>query len=549
MNLRLIKFTQLFRRIRILLAFIILFFFTALVSFSQSANTDSIKRPKLVIGLVIDQMRWDFLYRYYNRYAEDGGFKRLLNNGFACENTFINYTPSVTACGHAAIFTGSVPAVNGITGNDWWDYKKKDFVYCTEDDTAQTIGSNTALGRMGPRNLLVNTIGDELKLATNFRSKVFGIALKDRGAILTTGHSADAAYWYDDKTGDWISSSYYMKALPPWLTAINKRKMVDSCYQSPWKLLYPFETYTQSYTTKSSFEYSLSSYIGKNYGFLRVIPAGNSLTVEMAKALIANEKLGTDNETDLLSISFSTPDYVGHTFGPNSIEAEDVFLRLDKDLGDFLNYLDNKIGKNQYLVFLSSDHGGAQVPSFMKRNKIPAGNVDVDSIYTKLNQILAEKFKTQNLCIGVLNYQVYLDRDSIALKKLNGDSVASTVIAYLLKQPGIQNAFIQKRIKELLLPGKTKQMIADGFYEPRSGDIQMIFEPQWIEGLLRSGTTHGLSNPYDTHIPLIWYGWNIKPGKTYREVYITDIAPTLSSLLNIQMPNGNTGNAVTEIIK
>jgi predicted AlkP superfamily pyrophosphatase or phosphodiesterase len=549
MNLRLIKFTQLFRRIRILLAFFILFFFTALVSFSQSANIDSIKRPKLVIGLVIDQMRWDFLYRYYDRYLDDGGFKRLLNKGFSCENTFINFTPSVTACGHAAIFSGSVPSVNGITGNDWWDYQKKNFVYCTGDDTAQTIGSNTALGRMGPRNMLVNTIGDELKLATNFRSKVFGIALKDRGAILTTGHSADAAYWYDDKTGDWISSSYYMNELPQWLKAVNARKVVDSNYNHNWKTMYPQETYIQSYTDKKIFDYNLKSYIGKNYGFLRVLPFGNTFTINIAKAIISNEKLGADADPDLLAVIFSTPDYVGHTFGPNSIEVEDIFLRLDKELGEFLDYLDHKIGKEQYLVFLTADHGGAQVPSFVKANKIPAGNVDVETINIELNTLLEEKFKTPNLCIGVFNYQVYLNRDSIRIKNLSMDSIARTTIEYMLKQPGIKEAFLQTDLKKQVLPGKIKNALSNGYYMPRSGDIQLIFQPQWIEGLLRSGTTHGLSNPYDTHIPLLWYGWNIKPGKTYREVYVTDIAPTVSSLLNIQVPNGSTGAVITEVIK
>ena len=539
--------------IRCVLHFI--FFFASVVSFSQTAvNVTapapvSISRPKLVVGLVIDQMRWDYLYRYYDRYLPDGGFKRLLNNGFSCENTFINYTPSVTACGHTAIYTGSVPAITGITGNEWWDYKKNDFVYCTSDDSVQTIGSNTNLGQMSPRNMLVNTIGDELKLATNFRSKVFGIALKDRGAILTTGPGADAAYWYDEKTGDWISSSYYLKELPKWVTKMNARKMVDSCYKLGWKTMYPIETYIQSSADKKVFDYDLNSYIGKNYSFLRVTPAGNSLTFEMAKAVINNEKLGADADPDLLAISFSTPDYVGHTFGPNSVEEEDVFLRLDKELGEFLTYLDDKIGKDQYLAFLSADHGVSQVPSFLKKHNIPAGNVDVENIYPEMNTLLNEKYKTENLCIGLLNYQVYLDRDSINIKQLSIDSIASTAIEFLLKQPGIKQAFLQKDINRITLPPKIKSMLENGNYPPRSGDIQLIFEPQWIEGLLRSGTTHGLSNPYDTHIPLLWYGWNIKPGKCYREVYITDIAPTLSSLLNIQMPNGCAGNSISEVIK
>lgn len=531
----------------------IIFLLICSFSFAQTTvNVTAVEpvsagKPKLVIGIVVDQMRWDYLYRYYDRYQDEGGFKRLLTNGFACENTFVSYVPSVTACGHTAIFSGSVPSVSGITGNEWWDYKKQDIVYCAGDDSVQTVGSATELGKMSPRNMLVNTIGDELKLATNFRSKVFGIALKDRGAILPSGHSADAAYWYDDKTGDWISSSYYMKDLPKWVKAINARKIVDSCYKLGWKTMYPLETYIQSYATKKIFDYDLTSYIGKNYGFLRVLPQGNSITIDMAKAVINNEKLGTDDDPDLLAISFSTPDYIGHTFGPNSVEAEDCFLRLDKDLGEFLNYLDTKIGKNQYLVFLTADHGGAQVPSFMKANKIPAGNVDVETIYQGLNTILTEKYKTENLCISVMNYQVYLDRDSISSKHLILDSVAKTAIDYLQQQPGIKQAFLTRDINKVSLPPRIKSMIEVGSYSPRSGDIQLVFDAQWIEGLMRSGTTHGIWNPYDTHIPLLWYGWNITPGKSYREMYITDIAPTVSTLLNIQMPNGCVGTCITEV--
>jgi predicted AlkP superfamily pyrophosphatase or phosphodiesterase len=516
---------------------------------AQSLNTDSLQRPKLVIGVVVDQMRWDYLYRYYDRYLDNGGFKRLLNNGFACENTFISYTPSVTASGHAAIFSGASPAISGITGNEWWDYKKNKYNYCTGDDSVQTVGTLTDEGRMSPRNLLVNTIGDELKLATNFRSKVFGIALKDRGAILTAGHTANAAYWYDEKTGDWISSTYYLKELPAWVKALNARKMVDSFYRQGWKTLYPLETYVQSFTNKKTFEYNLTSFIGKKYDFLRVLPYGNTFTLTMAKALIENEKLGSGAETDMLTLSFSSPDYIGHTFGPQSVEAEDGFLRLDKELGDFLTYLDTKFGKNNYLLFLTADHGVPQVPTFLKYHTIPAGNVDVEEIFTELNTLLVEKFKTENLCIGLMNYQVYLDRDSIQLKKLNMDTIAHVVIDFLKNQPGVQTAFQLDKLEKVVLPGTIKKMVADGFYAPRSGDIQMLFEPQWIEGLLRGGTTHGLFNPYDTHIPLIWYGWKIKPGKTYRTIAVTDIAPTVSALLKIQMPNGTIGKTITEVVQ
>ena len=255
-------------------------------SITSNVKQAAIQRPKLVVGIVVDQMRWDYLYRYYNRYAPDGGFKRLLNNGFSCENTMIPYTPTVTACGHTCIFTGSIPSIHGITGNDWWDYDLKKYTYCTQDDSVKTLGSTTNLGQMSPRNLLATTIGDELRLATNFNSKVIGIAIKDRGAILPAGHSANAAYWYDNKTGDWISSSYYLNQLPTWVNEVNGKKLVDKYYAQDWNLLYPTTNYEQSTPSAKGFVHLLKQLVGKNYGVLPATPFGNSFTFEMAMAAI-----------------------------------------------------------------------------------------------------------------------------------------------------------------------------------------------------------------------------------------------------------------------
>ncbi|MBK5272760.1 MAG: alkaline phosphatase family protein, partial [Bacteroidia bacterium] len=318
--------------------------------FLQAQN---VQRPKLVVGIVIDQMRWDYLYRYYDRYASNGGFKKLLNQGFSCENTMIPYVPAVTACGHSCIYTGSVPAIHGITGNLWWDNEQQRKVYCTEDKSVKTVGSNSSLGEMSPRNLLVTTICDELKLATNFRSKVIGIALKDRGSIITAGHSADAAYWYDNTTGDWITSTYYMNDLPKWVKDFNAQKLVNKYYKQGWNTLFPLNTYSQSTVDNTSWEgtlggekgfpYDTKDFVGKNYYPITTMPQGNTLTTEMAKAAIKGEQLGADDITDFLAISFSSPDLIGHTFGPNSIEEEDDYLRLDKELGDLLDYLDSNV--------------------------------------------------------------------------------------------------------------------------------------------------------------------------------------------------------------
>ena len=527
---------------------------TTVLVFSQK-----VERPKLVVGIVVDQMRWDFLYRFYDRYAPTGGFKRLMNMGFNCNNTMIPYVPTYTACGHSCIYTGSLPAITGITGNEWYDNDKKNYVYCTADSSVNTVGSITTAGKMSPKNMLTTTICDELKLATNFRSKVIGIALKDRGGILAAGHSANATYWYDPKVGQWITSSYYMNELPAWVTSFNNQKLVDKYYMQGWKTLYPINSYIQStadtnnYEVKSfgkGFPYDLSSLVGKNYNAIIATPYGNTLTSEFAKESIDKEKLGMDSIPDFLAISYSSTDYVGHSFGPNSIEIEDTYLRLDAELGSMLDYLDTKVGKNQYLVFLSADHGVAHVPAFMKDNKLPAGNLVVNTLVDSLNLRLKEKFGVENLIIDLINHQVVLNIPAITgNSRLVLNDIKHWVIQYLLKQEAVMDAFALDELQNTTLPAIQKEMIANGFYARRCGQIYVVFKPQWLEGFEKGGTTHGLWNPYDAHIPLLWYGWSVKPGTTYRDIYMTDIAATLAALLKIQMPNGSVGKVITELFR
>ncbi|GAB2806548.1 alkaline phosphatase family protein [Ferruginibacter profundus] len=523
-----------------------------------NAQVAATLRPKLVVGIVIDQMRWDYLYRYYDKYAENGAFKRLLRQGFSCENTMLPYAHTVTACGHTSIYTGTVPAIHGITGNDWWEKRNSDYQYCTSDTSVLTVGSATvAAGAMSPRNMMVTTICDELKLATNFNSKVIGVALKDRCGILPAGHSADAAYWYDTKTGNWISSTYYMKALPDWATNFNALKLVDSCYALGWKTLYPLTTYTESsadtvvYENKlfgSGFPYNLSQYTGRNYNVVLATPYGNTITTRFAKAVINNEKMGADNTTDFLAISYSTPDYTGHSFGPNSIEEEDVFLRLDKELGEFLDFLDNKIGKNQYLLFLTADHGAAHAPGFLSSHNIPAGHVQLQQLKDTVNAQLKNKYGN-DLITAAINYQLVLNTQLIDSLRLNVKEVKQLVIKYVLRQPGITFAIDIENVMQAPLQNTIKEMIVNSYYPGRSGDIQLVYSPQWVDDFEKGGTTHGVWNPYDAHVPLLWYGWNIAQGRLNREISITAIAPTLAALLKIQMPSGSLGSPIEELFK
>lgn len=526
-----------------------------------TSSVTTLSKPKLVVGIVVDQMRWDFLYRYYNRYSETGGFKRFLNRGFSCENTMIPYAPTVTAAGHACIYTGSVPAIHGITGNEWWDRELGRAAYCSEDKSVQTVGSTTAsAGEMSPRNMLTTTITDELRLATNFKSKIVGVAIKDRGSILPAGHSATAAYWYDGKTGNWITSTYYRNELPKWVKELNDKRIPDQYYAKGWNTLYPIASYTQStadvkdYESKSlgatqaGFPYNLSNFIGKDYGKISGTPYGNSLTLDVAKAAIEAEELGNNSVTDFLALSFSSPDYIGHAFGPNSVETEDGYLRLDQELGDFFTYLDTRLGRGNYTVFLSADHGVAHIPGFNKEHKLPGKLFGGNKLENELNKQLKEKYGITELIVSTDNYQVTLHPAKLDSAKLNKEAVVEFLLPLILRDSGIANAFSIDKMYAEPLPEKQRTLFTNGFYRKRGGDIQLVLKPGYVAGW-PTGTTHGLWNPYDTHIPLLFYGWGVTPGKTNREVYMTDIAPTVAALLKIQMPNGCVGQVIGEVLK
>ncbi|MCB0507320.1 MAG: alkaline phosphatase family protein [Bacteroidetes bacterium] len=516
-------------------------------------------RPKLVVGIVIDQMRWDYLYRFYDRYT-DGGFKRLMREGFSCENTLIPYYPTVTAAGHASIFTGSVPAINGIVGNDWYDYDQQRSVYCTEDTSVQSVGVDSKKGEMSPKNLLVTTIGDELKLATNFRSKVIGISMKDRGAILPAGHSADASYWYDKKTGNFITSTYYMKKLPQWVVDFDAPKRVMDYYKKDWNTLYPIETYVQSdsdintyeyeeFNGQKGFPYDLKHYIKENnYDIFFSTPYGNSLTFEFAKTAVQQEQLGLDSITDMLTVSISSTDYIGHSFGPNSIEAEDTYLRLDKDLASFLHYLDEKVGANNYTLFLTADHGAAHVPGFLEKHKLPNGNVSSSDAKKALNVFLKEKFGYDSLIIACFKSQYYLNFNAIEQHNLDRDEIVKVAIQFLKKIDNIDRVVDYTKIQEATIPAPVREQFTNGYNSHRCGDILAILKPGYLDTKYKTGTQHSVWNPYDAHIPLLFYGYGINKGKTYTKTYMTDIAPTITSLLHIQMPSGCIGNTINKAI-
>lgn len=526
---------------------------------SLSAFTQNLQRPKLVVGIVVDQMRWDYLYRYYDRYSNDG-FKRLLNGGFSCENTFVNHLPSVTAIGHATVYTGSVPSLHGIAGNEWTDQSTGKTIYCVSDSAVLPVGNATSKdGKMSPRNLLTTTITDELRIASNFRSKVVGVSLKDRASILPAGHTPTAAFWLDDASGNFITSTYYMEQLPAWVNTFNSKKRIEQLIANGWNTLYPINTYKQSDADAKSYEgmfpgetspvfpHDIKAAYGRNKGSFRNTPFGNTLTFEFALEALNRYGLGKGEATDFLAINFASTDYVGHMFGPNAIEVEDTYLRLDKTLAELFRALDSKVGKGQWLLFLTADHAAAHAIGYMKEHNLPSEAWRGTPLRDSLNRILSTKFQTMGLVRSITNYQVNFDLNKIASANLDFNAIRQTSVDFLQKQPGINYVVDMAWIGRAPVPEKIKTMMVNGYNFKRSGQLQIVLDAGWFDAYSRTGTTHGEWNPYDTHIPLLWYGWNIKHGVSNREVYMQDISATLAALLHIQMPNGCIGHVIEEV--
>ncbi|WP_440881799.1 alkaline phosphatase PafA [Tenacibaculum sp. C7A-26P2] len=520
------------------------------------------KKPKLVIGIIIDQMRYDYLTRFDKKYG-DGGFKRLLNNGFSLENAHYNYIPTYTAVGHASVFTGTTPSNHGIIGNNWFDKYQKKSIYCVDDENQKTIGNDGNGGKKSPHRLVTTSVADQLRLSQNMQGKSIGIAIKDRSAILPVGHTANAAYWFDGgKRGEWITSSYYMKALPKWVSTFNKLKKVDEYLRTPWNTLYDIKSYTESIEDENNYEATFKGQdkptfphnipelrkSNNNYSIIKAIPAGNSFTTDFVKAAIIGENLGQSEHTDFLSISYSSTDYVGHQFGVASKEIEDTYLRLDKDLTSLFNFLDKKIGKDNYTLFLTADHAATQVPSYLESIKIPGNYLKPKKFTNYLNNITKVHFGTESLISNFSNFQIFLDTKKIKELKLNFEDVCNTISNAAIDYPGIYKVATSKTMLNNTFTRGIMKSLQNGYNQKFSGDILLVPNPSTII-YPKKGTTHGSGYSYDTHVPIIFYGKGIKQGASKKKYEIIDIAPTISNLLSIEFPNGNTGKIIEEIFR
>lgn len=519
--------------------------------------------PKLVVGVVVDQMRYDYLTRFWKHYGE-GGFKRLIGEGFNCKNHHFNYAPTSTGPGHASVYTGTTPAVHGIIGNDWYDKQTDEEVYVVSDDSYNSVGSEGVLGKMSPHRLLTTTITDQNRLHTQFRGKTIAVALKDRGAVLPGGHTANAAYWFEGgESGNWITSSYYMDELPQWIQGYNASDTVEA-YKKPWTTLKPIAAYVESGTDQNvyegrfrgeattSFPHDLPSLWDKNGGtsILRNTAYGNSITADFAIAVLENEDLGEDAITDFFAVSFSSTDYVGHMFGVNSVEVQDTYLRLDLDLTRMLNALDNKVGKGNYTVFLTADHGAIHVPAFLKDKKIPAGYLNFGTLKTRFNEFLKYKYGTTDIVKAISNYQIFLDNKVIDNLDMDLGKAQEEIAFEILRYGAIDKVFTGTQLwqNSYAQSSGMPYLIQKGWHQKRSGDVVFVQKPGFI-AYPKTGSTHGSPMIYDTHVPLIFYGNGVKKGETAKRTEIPDIAPTLAVMLGVGFPNGATGKPIVEVLE
>lgn len=532
--------------------FCLLFFIMAQTLFAQQVEEHKFapdERPKLVVGIVVDQMRYEYLTRYWEHFGEDG-FKRVVNEGYNFANNHFNYFPTYTGPGHAAIYTGATPSVNGIVGNDWFDRKLGRDMYVVEDTSVQTVGGTGGVGQMSPANLNSSTFVDELKMQ-NEASKVVAVSLKDRGAVLAAGHIGDQAYWYDSETGNFVSSSWYMEELPEWVQEFNREGAARKYSNTTWETLLPLEEYDESnpddspyegtfdWEEKPVFPHELGKSDDGTYGTLPNSPFGNTVVKDFAKKAIDHEALGSDAITDVLAISFSSTDYIGHQFGPRSVEVQDTYLRLDRELAELLDTLDEKVGTGNYLVFLTADHGAVDVPNELVDRGLPGGYIDRDTISKQLMQYLAGKYGKEQWVRALANQQVYLNRSLISEKGLSLKAIQEDVARFLLQFEGVSSTNTAYNFSSRQYPEGLQAMYQRGFDYQRSGDVFVQLKPGWLISSYRTGTTHGSPYNYDTHIPMLLYGWGVPQGINQEKTAITQLAPTLSVLLNTPFPNGS----------
>lgn len=523
------------------------------------------KSPKLIVGIVVDQMCYDYLYRYQSKFV-DGGFKLLMDEGLNCRNTHYNYIPTYTGPGHASIYTGTTPSNHGIVANDWYDRSTNSSINCVDDSTVTSVGTSSKYGQYSPVNLKVNTISDQLKM-TYPQAKVISMSIKNRGAILPGGHLSDGSYWFDYETGSFVTSSFFKETLPKWVDAFNRKEYVKEYLKLVWNPLYDLKTYVESGPDNSPYEhllpgknapvfpYDLKAMSGGalNPDLFVHTPYSNTYLTDFAIAAIDPESLGQDQQTDMLCISYSTPDIMGHAFGPYAVEIQDMYLRLDLEMKRLIEALNEKIGEGEYVLFLTADHAVVPVPQYLVDHQLPGGYFFLNERMDALRKSV-EAHYGEDLILDQDNLNIYLDHAKMKSRKLSRHEVADFVAERVQEWEGVKRVFTAQQLYKSGIDDEWTEMVRKGYHHAESGDVLFILEAGYLpkgsdSEYARKGTSHGSAFNYDTHVPLIWYGKGIQKGEVFRNIEITDITATLTHLLNVQHPNAVTGKPIIEVLQ
>ena len=521
------------------------------------------ERPKLIVGIVVEQLRYDQIERLRDKLS-DNGIRRLINEGTFFRNAAFDYILTQSAPGYSTIATGTEPSYHGITSDNWYLPLKNEFIYCTKDINVNPVGGSYESGLHSPVNLQASTFTDELKMAAKNRSKVFAVGVKDFTAIFSAGHSADGAFWYDNTTGTWMSSSYYMNSLPSWVNDFNATKASDVYLDSQWTLSRPVADYADclpdtnvfetGFNGRNYFPYDLKKLSQpkrsqRDYSLLRETPYSDSYTTDFAIRLLENEALGTHDGIDYLSICYSSTDYIGHRFGPSSFESADAIFRLDKDIETLLNWLNDKIGKRNVLVYFTAAHGISEIPPVMQSTRIPAGYFNRNQALQLLRTYLNATYGEGNWVKGYSERQIFLNRTLIEDAGIKLEDIQKKVARFLIQFTGIASAFPYSAFEANDFGSGHLRKIVNNFSPLRSGDVIVTLNPGWVEKEDGEVTDNNSPYEYDSHVPLIWYGWTVNRATVMRKVNLTDIAATLSSLCKVPYPNSCTGEPLPELFR
>ncbi len=493
---------------------------------AMAAASSGAQTPKLVIAIAVDQFRYDYLLRFRSEYKQ--GLDRLLTHGAVFTNAYYQHFPTVTAIGHSAFLTGATPAISGIVANDWFDRETGKSVTSVSDDSVKILGG-AGEGGASPHRLLVSTVGDELKISDGGRSRVIGISMKDRSAILPSGHMADAAFWFDHRMGIFISSTYYFKGLPDWAKEFNAAHPADHYKGATW------------------LDHHLDESGEKLYNEVYDSPFGNELLEAFAERAVDAEKLGQRGVTDLLTISFSSNDAVGHALGPDSPEVHDISVRTDRTLGKLFQFLDARVGLQNILVVMTADHGVSPVPEVNQARKMPGGRMPPRIVRDTVQAALTKKYGAGDWISSPAEHSLYLNLALIREKKLDRAEVNQTAAEAAMAIPHVGRVYTREQLmKGAVLEDQISRCVMNGFYERRGADVYLLLEPYWM--FSAHGTTHGTTYSYDAHVPVIFMGPGIKAGRFDETIAVNDIAPTLATLLSIETPSGSVGRVLTEVL-